>query len=602
MIKYIEFQAHTNLGKHIQVVGDDLSNHSLIKTAGLNYAPEIMDFIKTMNRKPGNVYVAVNALGADESWGCNTQGDAFPRSALNHISLRSDMQTPNDYGYKTFEYYGHLYKHHVNKDPKRSYGRVIFSHWNANMDRVELIVEVYSANKDIIEQIENGEVAVSMGCKIARDRCSICGNLRGQGNPPCVHVQKHLKEIADESTAKKWSLETGKVILPGAQVKTYNDTPRFFDISIVYVGADRTAFILGKVASDRGMLVPSFAVPESLGLDDAWFEKIAYGITSKTAMDKEIDGSKEKIDGKILGKLKESLNNACDVVYDEEESIPHSLLDSISSTFDPRKVISTLMSLGIVPKPQEFQRIVLIAMKKPEEAALFGDTDVVTSASAGLKIKPEMADETFGEQHFSPELAEMLSRLIPKRSMFHGNFLSKMSSALEKKAEDKVVEPVSSGLKGIAGLLGLAALYAVFKARAEKLSPDVVGNAIKKAPYLKALFLGSPLLISHQISQVQAKASEGLGGFQIDPDPLYKNAGIEKTAAPMWQAAGIGALSIPAYYTMRAHNRNREAAGMAPVAGTEKISRSPILGGALTAGSVLAAAKFSPKLIGALKK
>ena len=52
------------------------------------------------------------------------------------------MGSLNDYGYKTFEYYAYLFKHHVNKDPKKSFGEIIFSHWNPAIQRVELIVAI----------------------------------------------------------------------------------------------------------------------------------------------------------------------------------------------------------------------------------------------------------------------------------------------------------------------------------------------------------------------------------------------------------------------------------------------------------------------------
>jgi hypothetical protein len=155
-------------------------------------------------------------------------------------------------------------------------------------------------------------------------------------------------------------------------------------------------------------------------------------------------------------------------------------------------------------------------------------------------------------------------------------------------------------MKAIASVLGLAALYAVMKAKASSINPEDALVAMKKAPYLKAVLLASPLLIAAAVAKSQKEATNGIS-YTVNPDPFYKGVGIEKNAA-FWQAAGVGALSVPAYYVMRANNRNRQAAGLNATTGTDVISRNPVAGGAVTAGGLYAAAKFGPKLMGLGKK
>ena len=125
MIKYFEYDSIDDTGKHIIPVN---TLYHMNKTASGDYSSEIMKVVLNMKRKPEFYYVVINALGSHEIWGSNRNGDGFPAAALSHKSLRTDMGTINDYGYKTFEYYAKLYKHHVNKDPKKSFGEIVFSH------------------------------------------------------------------------------------------------------------------------------------------------------------------------------------------------------------------------------------------------------------------------------------------------------------------------------------------------------------------------------------------------------------------------------------------------------------------------------------------
>lgn len=77
-------------------------------------------------------------------------------------------------------------------------------------------------------------------CTVPNDRCSVCGNIRTKpgGSDECAHIRDHLGKIAED----------------GTQIGTYNDKPRWFDISFVGRPADRIAWNL-KVAS---------ALPEEL--------------------------------------------------------------------------------------------------------------------------------------------------------------------------------------------------------------------------------------------------------------------------------------------------------------------------------------------------
>ena len=107
------------------------------------------------------LYMLLHAVGAGEYWGANVNGDYFPESSLSHDGI--------DYGHKTFERFAKLYKHHVNKDPDKSYGDVLHSYYDPDMHRVLLVIAIdRSKAPDICEKIEcKGEFPdVSMGCKV----------------------------------------------------------------------------------------------------------------------------------------------------------------------------------------------------------------------------------------------------------------------------------------------------------------------------------------------------------------------------------------------------------------------------------------------------
>src|SRR5512135_3518387 len=87
----------------------------LVKTAA-EYHPTIAAYIRNAKTIPGKTQILLTALGAFEYWGNNRNGDSFPEESLAHEG--------DEYGYKTFEKYAKIYKHHINKDPKAAYGEV----------------------------------------------------------------------------------------------------------------------------------------------------------------------------------------------------------------------------------------------------------------------------------------------------------------------------------------------------------------------------------------------------------------------------------------------------------------------------------------------
>lgn len=277
---------------------------SMNKTAA-PMLPEVQAFLEKLKPDPTKIYVLVNALGAGEYWGSNINGDYFSEAALIHEGL--------DYGYKTF-YNAHPFKHHVNKDPNKSFGDVVLAAWHSDMKRVELIIAIDRvrakslAAEDVCDKLDRGMFPdVSMGCKVPYDLCSKCLDWKKYRQAqstfdPARHktvgmavLEFHKKNpiqglsVTRNDYCEHLKTMLNKILEDGTKVYAINDYPRFFDISFVFIGADKTAKVMAKLAfaqpSGGTLVVPSWMVAEELGYrqpeTEKEFEKVASSLSDK---------------------------------------------------------------------------------------------------------------------------------------------------------------------------------------------------------------------------------------------------------------------------------------------------------------------------------
>ncbi len=231
---------------------------SIRRLAG-DYVPEVRDWLRTYKSDQEHLAVLVNALGGSEYWGQNRNGDNYYWPALSHhcdveraLCGAQTLGPPNHpidtftqrkippYGYSTF-LKAHPFVHHKNKDPNRAFGKVVLSCLNPRMKRVELVVLINRASallhgaETFLARLDRGELPdVSMGCRTPYDICTICGHKSRTPQDYCVHVTE---------------LGMNRILSDGRQVGVINPYPNFFDISFVFVGADRTAKTMAKLAS-----------------------------------------------------------------------------------------------------------------------------------------------------------------------------------------------------------------------------------------------------------------------------------------------------------------------------------------------------------------
>jgi hypothetical protein len=216
-----------------------------------SYIPtDLRVWIEKLTPRPEGRYVLLNALGAHEYWGPNANGDTFPEWSLKGLPPPADVKEflktevnkvipdftePPSYGGPSFVTNAKVYQNHINKDPTIACGDVIAQAYNDQMHRVELIVFIYEQRApDVVRMIDAGDpVPWSMGAKLRFDVCSICSKVSKTRAEYCPHLATQLRQILPD----------------GRKVFSYNYFPVFFDISKVSMPADRSAWMLKKVAS-----------------------------------------------------------------------------------------------------------------------------------------------------------------------------------------------------------------------------------------------------------------------------------------------------------------------------------------------------------------
>ena len=354
------------------------------KVASANLMPQISDYIGGIKANDKHLYVLVNALGAGEYYGSNINGDYFEEAELSP-PCGTDM-----FGYKTFGKSG-VYRHHKNKDINRSMGEVVCSCYNKVMHRVELVIRIdrekafEEGHNDLVSRLDAGEhPAVSMGCKVKYDVCSICGNKSKTRKDYCAHTKSMM----------------GKVFPDGRKVFVFNPKPRFFDISFVVIGADRTSYAMAKVASIyQGS---SALAAEEVRLRDG----------DSVALLKEKMASKQKLSN-MLKKIPGMSARVMPAIEKSEKVLTDNILSSLAK--HPLKdVLTTSAAAGIVLQPREYQKIVLIQIGKPgladrlqQSGKVFGPSvDVDRSVSVGNRVD------------YAKKIRDILLPMMKSRSVF----------------------------------------------------------------------------------------------------------------------------------------------------------------------------------------
>jgi hypothetical protein len=392
-------------------------------------------YIKTITKEDRKkyCYTLVNALGAGEYFGSNINADFFPWDALTHEG--------QDYGYKTFEYFAHAFQHHKNKDPSRAFGITVLSVLNHPMKRVELIIKLsrekakLEGADGIITRIDAGDFPdVSMGCRVPWDVCSICRHKSKTKDDYCEHMRppEELRHIYGPN----------RILFDGRKIFVYNYTPKFFDISFVFIGADKTAKVMAKLASHGPQLclgdvctldkpsadVASEAGPRTDWISPSTLQKVASveecgcgcegaGCFGKTSSQKLSAIIKQIPAGSFSVRRLQDIEKG-------EPGIPDKSLDSMAEHPLP-KVLGAMSVMGIILRPPEFQRIVL---KRMGEDGLADDLSKAQKVfSPSTSFSPTSVDTD--SKDVTQTLLPLLSSLIKERTAFGGPFQIRVTIA-----------------------------------------------------------------------------------------------------------------------------------------------------------------------------
>lgn len=354
LTKLIDTSSYYSLDEpQITIIDLASSRKGLIKQAADS---AIMDYAAKLKPELGKTYLHILAMGAGEYYGANRNSDNFPE--MNLIDCHKTFETAP----------AHIFRNHVNKDPRIAIGRVVFSVYNERMHRVELIAELWNEKApDIKERIERGDwPKTSMACKTAFDVCSICQNKASTRQEYCEHLVEDL----------------GRIYPDGRKVQALNVAPlKFFDISIVVRPADVTSAVLQKLASANDVAESSVDAATAEGLDEIYAEKTA-SLKKLSEFIKEIEGDVVYADS--------NLDNILARVKDPE----HKVLDVLRN-YPINEVFSTMAHLGVSPSLAFLGE--LIALKAlGENGRGMGQLAASYVNSVGLDQVP-LPDKDFGD-------------------------------------------------------------------------------------------------------------------------------------------------------------------------------------------------------------
>ena len=554
MFKQVVFQGTNPQGIFCQALFG--SSGSFEKTAGAppfadwETGDELRSFLSkiTAEDRKKYLYVLVNALGAGEYFGSNINADYFPWNALCHQGT--------DYGYQTF-LDAHAFQHHKNKDPSRAFGVPVLSLLNHHMKRVELVVRLdrekarFEGADGIITRIDAGDFPdVSMGCKVPYDVCSKCGHKSKTRKDYCEHM--------NPSAEMRHIFGPNKILPSGLRIYVINLFPRFFDISFVFIGADKTAKVMAKVAqvagrmcfgdicavsqtsadvyelSEGGIYVPEGTVKTASACDCAC-EAECSGDPVVDAFVKAaaVVGPKKRKMAEIVKEVPTgsfSLSRLPELERDEPD-LPDSLIDEAAQHRLP-KILGALGSMGIVMKPHEFARTVLKRM---------GEDDLeqeLESSNSTLRPSHDFADTPVDMDETGDTISRLLGTLskgvLQGRTAFGSPFAVRIQIRVRPKIPLPTRTPVEHPL-----LDKISAAYNGYRRELLKKLGQAT-DLVQRDPRLREMVLGEGLttMFSKTASAPTLSldsAAYMMGAYMADRRLLSTTAGAVCNEWPLFE-------------------------------------------------------------------
>jgi len=593
IIKYYTNPAYDSGGNPTTV---NLNLKDMYKTAGYEeYDEELRLFIANIKPKDNHAYLLIAAMG-DQNWGPNKNSDYWPTEALSHCG--------DDYGYKTFEK-GHWFHHHRNKSLDDSYGDILKAVWNNRMGRIELIVEAdLNKDKELQEALDKGlTIETSMGSRVKMDCCKIChprwqefykipeedmviisketdlnkikeiGKKHGVDLSYITSVNPDGGPVGIHSNTSKYcdhmKRTRNQVLSSGQQVCVVNLRPSFFDISKVGVNADKSSFVLAKVASQQDEY-------QNEDIADEAPEKIS-AIKVGDQVHSEGDNNIEKeVEGTTVADnyddiQKYYMENICPEMYKKEPEIPDDVIDNIGQKYGLPEILSSFLSMGMFPHPREFQRIVIIQMgKKPEQEEYDRKGIYLRPCDVHEKMR-EIDHEKYedmigiGPDKVNDDLLDVLKHFFWERSNFRRPLVKRMT--IIKKAESVnpyIDESMGASNRSILpALLGsIGVIYAASAIEASRKLKDILPNV--KPKHVGAAILAT-ILANSIIKSKQADAR-----MQYQQQQMGKTASHPAWTLAKWVGPTLGV------YTLGGHVINKAQRGEETSGAGRFVARNPV--------------------------
>jgi len=516
-------------GQNVFILGGEFEKTaSIVKVAQVS--DDVAKVITSLEPADGIRHVLMNGIGAGEFWSSNRNGDFFNETGLKHAG--------EDYGYSTFMK-AHNFVHHNNKDPKVAVGNVKFASYNPRMHRVELIVatdldKLGKADQDLYEKVANGEpVDVSMGSKCDFDVCSICSKRSATRAEYCGHLKEAMNQTLED----------------GRKIYAYTPHPRFFDISYVTKGADVTAKALqylDKKASDGTVKKAS----EHLG-------------EIRTCPDPSLHEEVSCEEGYTVPEFKASEKFAVHVLEAVELTIPKGDLNKMAEV-GLTKVLSTASHMGVILKPEEYQRVALVHLGQEKIAdRLEAERAVIDPADAGSWFDPkiQVIHDQVDPDQIDPKVAEIIAPYVKDRSFFEPYFSARLKAAMDleqnlfdKIAANSVFEKNAGAFMTPELAAAMALGYLIYRKGVPGTDTEAVGKAIhNKELSSKVMTIVIPLIAA---------------GSVIDKMLDYvPHAGMEEKEAG---AFGEYVAPIAGTYVYSAYARRKAERGE-PISGVEHL-------------------------------
>ncbi len=169
--------------------------------------------------------LVVRAVSAGEWWGPNDKHDFFPEQELKEH-------------YETF-LTAHVFFNHDNKDVRKACGPVYDAFYDTKMHCVIICMGLdLTREADTAKAVKAGYLTdVSMGCGAGYVSCPLCGTIAYKPTMRCEHLKNNLGQIIDNQL-----------------IYEITHNPKFYDISLVLNGADRTAKIYHVIKKQASLL------------------------------------------------------------------------------------------------------------------------------------------------------------------------------------------------------------------------------------------------------------------------------------------------------------------------------------------------------------